>query len=101
MGAVAVKGNCGGDCRPVTTICCNRAATAKRSLQKQTLHTATHLGLQWLHSDVSPSLDRGALQPRHVSLTLANFMMPPEPEEGVDTVMARVWSPAGNKNKGN
>lgn len=54
----------------------------------------TYLGLQCPQSEVSPGLLSGALQDRHESRTLANFMIPPDPLEGVDTVMLRVWSPA-------
>ena len=40
--------------------------------------------LQWLQRVVSPA-DRVALQPIQESLILANFMMPPDANEGVDT----------------
>lgn len=47
------------------------------------------LSLQWLQRVVSPA-DKVALHPMHESLTFANFMMPPEAIEGVDTCMLLV-----------
>jgi hypothetical protein len=38
----------------------------------------------------------GALQLRHASFFLANFMMPPEAVDGVVTAMERVWAPVAS-----
>ena len=54
------------------------------------------LGLQCLHRVESPGVSV-ALHARQLCLTLANFMMPPAAKDGVDTMMLRVWSPAGQK----
>lgn len=48
--------------------------------------------LQCLHRLVSPG-PRAALQLRHASRTFANLMMPPAARDGVDSWIARVWSP--------
>ena len=50
------------------------------------------LALQCWHS-VTSFGSSVALQPRQESLTLANFIMPPDAREGVDTCMLLVWSP--------
>lgn len=41
----------------------------------------------------------GALQLRHASFFLANFMMPPEAVDGVVTAMERVWAPVASSEK--